>query len=53
MSDYLVASGIFNVKKEYKESEWLHYILNSIETMNCSSKKGFAFNVLTKYSDRE
>lgn len=52
-SDYLVASGIFNVKNEVIESEWLYYILNTIEMMNKKSKKGFAFNVLTKYSDKE
>ena len=52
-SDYLIASGIFNVKNEVSESEWLYYILNTIEMMNKKSKKGFAFNVLTKYSDKE
>lgn len=52
-SDYLVASGIFNVKNEVSESEWLYYILDTIEMMNKKSKKGFAFNVLTKYSDKE
>jgi len=52
-SDYIVASGIFNVKNEIIESEWLYYILSTIEIMNKKSKKGFAFNVLTKYSDKE
>ena len=52
-SDYIVASGIFNVKNKTSESEWLHYILNTIEMMNQKSKKGFAFNILTKYSDKE
>lgn len=52
-ADYSIASGIFNVKMHYKESEWLFYILDTIDTMNQKSKKGFAFNMLTKYSDKE
>lgn len=51
--DYLVASGIFNVKNKISEGEWLYYILKTIETMNEKSRKGFAFNILTKYSDKE
>lgn len=52
-ADYTVASGIFNVKMQYKEYEWLPYILETIEEMNNKSKRGFAFNILTKYSDKE
>ncbi|MFN6992191.1 MAG: methyltransferase domain-containing protein [Fervidobacterium sp.] len=52
-AEYSVASGIFNVKMHYKESEWLFYILDTIDIMNKKSKKGFAFNMLTKYSDKE
>ena len=51
--DYTIGSGIFNVKMQYQEHEWLAYILKTIEAMNQFSKKGFAFNVLTKYSDKE
>jgi SAM-dependent methyltransferase len=53
ISDYSVASGIFNVKYESSEADWLHYVLTTIEDMNARSKTGFAFNLLTKYSDRE
>jgi SAM-dependent methyltransferase len=52
-ADYTVASGIFNVKMEYPESEWLSYILKTIDSMSKKSTKGFAFNLLTKYSDAE
>jgi SAM-dependent methyltransferase len=52
-ADYSVCSGIFNVKYEATEAEWLPYILSAIESMNEKSKYGFAFNLLTKYSDRE
>lgn len=53
ISDYSVASGIFSVKMDHGEAEWLSYILHTIEIMNQKSLKGFAFNCLTKYSDKE
>ena len=52
-ADYSVASGIFSVKMEYNESEWLSYILATLEEMNEKSIKGFSFNMLTKYSEKE
>jgi len=52
-SDYSVASGIFNVKMEHTEEEWLGYILNTLDEINKKTLKGFAFNMLTKYSDKE
>ena len=50
---YSVASGIFSVKMEHNESEWLSYILSTLEQMNEKSIRGFSFNMLTKYSDKE
>lgn len=52
-ADYTVASGIFNVKLDNQSSEWDQYVLDTLETINALSQKGFAFNALTKYSDRE
>lgn len=52
-ADYTVASGIFNVKLDTPAVEWEKYILETLGTINALSMKGFAFNVLTKYSDRE
>ena len=52
-SDYTIASGLFSVKMEYTESQWLSYVLGVLEKINNKSKKGFAFNMLTKYSDKE
>jgi cyclopropane fatty-acyl-phospholipid synthase-like methyltransferase len=51
--DYVVASGIFNVKLENSEQNWKKYILETLQEMNRLSTKGFSFNVLTKYSDKE
>lgn len=51
--DYMVASGIFNVKMNHSEAEWLSYILHTIEKMNEKAMDAFSFNILTKYSDKE
>ncbi len=52
--DYVVASGIFNVKLNLADdSNWLEYILQTLKTIHQKSSKGFAFNALTKYSDKE
>ena len=53
VSDYSVASGIFNVRAGIGDDEWQAYILTTITAMFNCSKKGFAFNALTKYSDVE
>jgi len=52
-ADYTVASGIFNVRLETPIDEWQRYVLDTLRSLNDLSKKGFAFNVLTKYSDPE
>ena len=52
-TDYVIASGIFNVKLENTDEDWLAYILETLKKINENSIKGFSFNVLTKYSDKE
>lgn len=52
-ADYTVASGIFNVKLDTPPVEWEKYMLETLGSINTLSRKGFAFNVLTKYSDAE
>ncbi len=52
-ADYVIASGIFNVKLENNNEDWLNYILETLHKIDASSTKGFSFNVLTKYSDSE
>lgn len=51
--DYIVTSGIFNLKLQEDTEAWKDYVLDTIEKFNQYSKKGFAFNCLTKYSDKE
>ncbi len=51
--DYVIANGLFNVKLETPEEEWKDYILKTIKDFDKYSEKGFAFNILTSYSDEE
>ena len=52
-TDYSIASGIFSVKMNHSQDEWLSYILDTLEKINANADKGFSFNMLTKYSDKE
>jgi len=52
-ADYTVASGVFNVKLESPVDSWQEYVLGALDRLNDLSLKGFAFNVLTSYSDVE
>lgn len=52
-ADYTLASGIFNVKLDVDEEAWKDYMLGVLDRMNSLSRRGFAFNSLTKYSDAE
>jgi SAM-dependent methyltransferase len=53
IADYSVASGIFNVRLNYDDDMWWHYITSTLDMMNESSRLGFSFNCLTKYSDKD
>jgi hypothetical protein len=51
--DYVVASGIFNVREQTSDKDWEQYLFETLAHINALSLKGFAFNVLTAYSDEE
>ena len=51
--DYIVCSGVFNLKGQETDEHWTEYILDTINMFHEHSKKGFAFNVLTMYSDSD
>ncbi len=53
VSDYTVASGIFNVKQSVASDQWQRYILSILDDLSNLSRHGFAFNILTKYSDAD
>lgn len=50
---YTLASGIFNVRQDAADDDWHRYMLETIGDLASLSTKGFAFNALTTYSDRE
>jgi SAM-dependent methyltransferase len=52
-ADYSVASGIFNVRLGRSDKEWQAYLNETLEELDRTSRRGFAFNCLTSYSDQE
>lgn len=50
-ADYIFAAGIFNVRLTASETDWRDHILRTLDNINEHSKRGFAFNLLTKYVD--
>jgi SAM-dependent methyltransferase len=50
-AEYTVASGIFNVKLDVPEKDWQEYVLQTLRRISRLSVRGFAFNMLTSYSD--
>jgi SAM-dependent methyltransferase len=52
-ADYVIASGIFNVRQRRSDKEWRSYVAATIAAMNQAAHRGFAFNCLTSYSDPE
>ena len=51
IADYTLASGIFNVRLQHDDERWRAYIVDTLAAMDRSSRRGFAFNCLTMYSD--
>jgi SAM-dependent methyltransferase len=52
-ADFAIASGIFNVKLDADTTAWHHHIVETLDILSRASVRGFAFNMLTAYSDRE
>lgn len=50
-AEMTVASGVFNVKQHHDDAEWEEYVLENVRTMDRLSERGFAFNMLSSYSD--
>ncbi|WP_025662194.1 class I SAM-dependent methyltransferase [Rhizobium sp. IBUN] len=51
--DFGIASGIFNVRLDSPGDSWSAHVLRTLDVMNSTSRRGFAFNCLTSYSDQE
>jgi len=52
-ADFTVASGVFNKKLDTPPLEWEKYVKASLEHMASLSLRGFAFNMLSAYSDED
>jgi SAM-dependent methyltransferase len=50
-ADLAVASGLFNVRLDVADGDWLDYVLETIRDLAALGRRGFAFNALTSYSD--
>lgn len=52
-ADFIVASGIFNVRMDVPDDHWRAYVERTITCMHEQSRRGFAFNCLTGFSDAD
>jgi SAM-dependent methyltransferase len=50
-TDFVVASGLFNVKQAAVVADWHDYVLHTIARFATLARRGFAFNVLSHYAD--
>ncbi len=49
--DYVVMSGVFNVKGDVNEVEWSEYVVSTINSLLPRAGKGISFNMLTAFND--
>ena len=50
-ADFAVASGVFNVKHDVPDAEWLAYTEENLDVLARLGTKGFAFNMITHHVD--
>jgi SAM-dependent methyltransferase len=50
-AEYVVASGIFNVKLAHTPEAWWDYVCQTLTHMASLGRRGLAFNMLTTHSD--
>lgn len=53
IADYSIASGIFNVRLEKSDHDWLNYISDTLNVLDKSSLKGFSFNCLSSFAESD
>jgi len=53
IADYVLAAGIFNIKLGATGADWQEHVCRTLQRMDALCSKGFAFNLLTKYSDAD
>jgi SAM-dependent methyltransferase len=52
-TEYAVASGIFNVRMDVDPARWEAYVGDTLDELHRLGPGGFAFNMLTSWSDPE
>jgi SAM-dependent methyltransferase len=52
-ADYCIACGVFNIKLDMAVDQWSDYFYGELARLAGLSKRGFAFNTLTAYSDAD
>ena len=52
-ADYVVCTGMLNVKQDAAPADWQTFVLQALDRMWFLAKKGLAFNSLTSYSEPE
>jgi hypothetical protein len=52
-ADYVICTGMLNVKQGADPSGWQAYVFKALDHMWSLAKKGLAFNMLTSYSEPE
>jgi hypothetical protein len=52
-ADFTLASGIFNVRLDTSVEDWTRYVLHTTSMLDRLGQRGFAFNMLTSYSDAD
>ncbi len=52
-ADYGIASGVFNVRLGRTDEEWRRHFEDTLDLLDATSRKGFSFNCLTSYSDKD
>jgi hypothetical protein len=50
-ADYTVASGVFNLRLDVDDARWEAYVRRTVRALAGLSRRGFSFNMLTRYSD--
>jgi SAM-dependent methyltransferase len=52
-ADFVVASGVFNVRFTIADGEWREYVLSTLAAANEKATAGWAANFLTSYADED
>lgn len=52
-AEFVVASGVFNVRLDRPDAEWRSYVLRTLASIDAKATAGWAVNFLTAYADED